>query len=366
MRIGVNARLLEKAVGIGQYTLNLYKHMAEDHPEDEFVLVTRKNVKVDLPNNVSIKVIPEKKWIPFASLKKGYWEQIQVPKFFKKEKLDVIHYTYPASPLKKLKTPSTVTVHDTIPWDDKRYTKSFRSKIYFWLTKRSLKKEKTIIAVSETSKRDLLNLIHGDPKRVHVTYEAASESFAQNVECRMKNEEYLIYVGGYDVRKNVPQLIEIFEKISPEFLNLKLLLVSGEGFLQKNVKNSNINILTTGFVEEQELAKLYRGAKAFINISEKEGFNLPILEAAYSETPILTSDIPLHRELYDPHVLFLPLQDQEKAATLVSNFIKNPKIQKKLREETKKLREKYTWEEAAKKTYEILTTLKCSGSSPHI
>ncbi len=374
MRIGVNARWLErKETGIGQYTLNLFRKLATDHPEDEFTLVVRQKVDHKFPKNVRIKVIPEKKWLILSGLKKGFWEHCQLRRYFNSKKFELIHLTYPAYPIRGLKVPSVTTIHDIIPWQDARYRQKLRSKIYFWFTGKALRKAPHFLAVSETTKKDFTHHFGIDPSKVTVTYEAVSDAYklpttttTTTTTLQLQTTHYLLYIGGYDPRKNVPKLISLLSQLEDE--NLTLVLAGGKVSdtnlynsydLQKNTEKGKLNILKTGFLNEEELGALYKEAKALINISEKEGFNLPILEAAYVGTPVITSDIPVHRELYEDYAIFLPLDDDAEALKILKDFMQNPKAPKT------NLKEKYNWEDAAKRTYEaykLTTTQKCFGS----
>jgi len=384
MKIAANARWLERTyTGIGQYTLHLFRQLAKDHPKDTFTLVVRKKIKHKFPKNIHVKVIPEKKWLLLSSLKKGYWEHCQLRKYFSQQKFDLIHFTYPAYPLCGISKPAITTIHDIIPWEDKRYNKSLRSKIYFWLTKKALRKCPQFIAVSETTKNKFSREFKIPSSRITVTYEAVSPEYSkQQSALRTKNYGLgttLIYVGGYDPRKNVEKLIKLLGKLNEP--DLTLVLAGGKIMknkfynaydLQKSSKKSTINILKTGFVSEKELGALYRSAVAVINISENEGFNLPLLEAGYTETPIITSDIPVHRELYEGHAILLPLNNNAKALKTLKQFIHNPNLQEKYKKKASKLKEKYTWEKSAKKTYESyqktthLPSKQCLGSSGYI
>lgn len=371
MEIGVNARFLEKReTGIGQYTRSLFRKLAEINPNDNFTLVVRQKIDQEFPQNVRVKIIPEKKWLLFGGPKKGFWEHCQLRRFFNSKKFDLVHFTYPAYPIRGLAVPSVTTIHDVIPWQDKRYRRKIRSKIYFWLTGKALKKAPQFIAVSETTKHDFAKRFRINPNKITVTYEAVSDHYKNPTgSYKLPATNYLLYVGGYDARKNVKKLVSLVSQLKDP--NLTLILAGGKVKngklydsynLQKSSQESNVNVLKTGFLNEEELSALYKNAKALINISEKEGFNLPLLEAAYVGTPVITSDIPVHRELYGDYAVFLPLNDDKKSLKILRQFMKNPQTPKV------DLKEKYNWENSAKSTYNAyLKTIKqCSGSREYI
>ena len=364
LKIGVNARLLaEPYTGIGRYTQHLFNKLAKAHPLDEFTLVTYKPVETKFPRNVRIVVIPEKWWLFSASLKKGFWESTQLTNFFKKNKFDILHYTYPC-PLSEQK--AIVTIHDVIPFKTPEYQRRLRSKIYFGQIKKALAKAPIqFLAVSETTKREAEKYLGIPGQKITTTYEAASDTYLREPKDLLSkfniDKPYLLYVGGYDARKNVDYLCQIFRTIQPKFPDLKLVLAGGKLHkdklyssydLPKSIEKGKINLLRTGFVSEEELSALYGQSVALINLSKQEGFNLPLLEAGYAGTPIVASDIEVHRELYEENALFLPLDDPEKASQTLTEFLKNPARQEEFRTRAKELRDKYTWEKTAEKTYE--------------
>lgn len=127
MKIGINGRFLTKPfTGIGQYTKNLFKELAKIDSKNQYVFVVNENVPRSLVNsfgeNVKILILPEGK-IGSAGMKKTWWEQIQLPELFLKEKCELVVYPYPSNPWTKdwykkgVKT--IVTVHDCIPWANK-------------------------------------------------------------------------------------------------------------------------------------------------------------------------------------------------------------------------------------------------------
>jgi len=374
MKIGINARFISQPyTGIGQYTVNLFKKLAGISKGDEFVLVSNQKTEEKFPLNITVKIIPEKKWLISASLKKLYWEQVQVPRFFTKNNFDILHFTYPAYPLKGLKTQSFITIHDLIQFADPQYLKKLRSRVYAWITKKCLtrasKNQKVkFVAVSDTTKSEFEKFFTIDRKKIQTIYEGASEEFLRPVTAKTNMKKpYLLYVGGYDPRKNIGYLLEVFEGVQKEIPEMNLVLAGGQALksdfygsydLQNGTKGYTLNTLKTGFVSEEELNSLYKEAEAFINLSGGEGFNLPVLQSAYAGTPIIISDIPVHRELYSNHALLIPTNDAKNASGEIVAFMQNENLKEKLRKETTMLRAKYTWDKAAKKYYQLyLTTL---------
>lgn len=321
--------LVKPFTGIGQYTQNLFKELARIDSENEYILAVPEKIPHEIerkfPKNVIVKILAEKK-IGTAGMRKTWWEQIQIPEFFKLEHVDLAFFTYPSNPWtrdwykKGVKT--VVVVHDCIPWMNRHYRKGILSKLYHSQTKKAVGLADLVFTVSGSSKNDIEKYCKVDGSKIEVVYNDVSEEyknppgkeFSKEVLGRfsLKNSRFILYVGGYDERKNVNFLIEEYLKFSAEHPGIPLVLAGGKlfsGGLYKSFDSlENLgNIVKTGFLKEEELACLYRNCLAFVNLSKQEGFNLPILEAANSGAAMILSDIPVHREVAEDSAIFVDI-----------------------------------------------------------
>ncbi len=378
MKIGVNARLLTKPfTGIGQYTRNLLAELARDDAETQYILVVPEEIPHKLvgefPKNVEIKILREKKF-PSGGMRKTWWEQIQVPEFFMREKVDVAFFTYPSNPWTSdwyRQGPKTaVTVHDCIPWMNKSYRKGILSKLYHSQTRKAVAKADLVLTVSGSSKKDIEKVCKVDAAKIEVVYNDVSpvykedphQAFVTEVLGRysLKSEKYFLYVGGYDERKNVNHLVEEYLKFAENHKGTPLVLAGGKLFNGKLYKsfdklNNLGNIVKTGFLGEEELACLYRNSLAFVNLSQHEGFNLTILEAANSGAAMILSNIPVHREVAEDSAMFVGFGGGEvvKAMEQMLNEKKRSEWQRKAEE----LSKKYSWKKYAHIVKDMLHSL---------
>ncbi|MBD3360416.1 glycosyltransferase [Candidatus Peregrinibacteria bacterium] len=371
MKIGVNARLLTKPfTGIGQHTKNLFGELARLDSENEYTLVVPGEVDEDIfksfPENVKIKVLKERK-IGTAGMKKTWWEQISVPEFFEKEKVDIAFFPYPSNPWTKdwykkgIKT--FVTVHDCVPWTRKEYRKGFASKMYHSQTKKAVKLADIVFTVSEVSKKDIIDICGIDKNKIKVIYndadivykEKISEDYKIKVleKFNLKGKKFFLYVGGYDERKNVSYLLEEYAEYDGE---AGLVLAGGKLFDKKlynsyEKKIQGQNVVRTGFLKEKELAVLYQNCSSFVNFSRQEGFNIPILEAANCGAPLILSDIEVHKEIADDAAVFV---DTDKKGGGVEALKKVFRHQKEFSKKAEKLAEKYSWKKSANKIIDVI------------
>jgi len=306
MKIGINARFLTNPyTGIGQYSINLLQALAKIDHENEYFLLTPELVELNLPESFRQIRVPEKKY-KSASLRKANWEQVLVPQEMEKLGVDLAHFLYPCNPNKKLSIPTIVTVHDVIPWVLPEYRKKLRSKIYHFQVKRALKKADHIITVSKFSKKEIERVLKIEEKNISVTYLASTLDQKKETVSDLKlRRDFFLYVGGYDERKNVPKLIEAYQKHIANHHKIDLILVGGknknlEGLINKKYQE-HINgkftvkpegkIVFTDLLSPEELTYLYKEAKALVHPSQYEGFNLPLIEAMFFSSIFKTLSI---------------------------------------------------------------------------
>lgn len=365
MKIGVNAApLLKPFTGIGQYTKNLFKELAAIDPENEYLLVVHKELNgVGFPKNVRVVVLPEKKF-PLAGMRKTWWEQISLPEFFEKEKVDIAFFPYPSNPWTKdwykkgIKT--VVTVHDCIPWKHKQYRKGLLSKMYHAQTKKAVKWADLVFTVSKASRKDLIDICDVAPEKVRVVYNDAGEAYKKAgdssilAELGLKKGRYFLYCGGYDERKNVEFLVE--EYLSGDF-DFPLVLAGGQLFNSKLYGSidkvaDKSGVLKTGFLEEAKLAGLYQNCLAFVHLSKEEGFNIPLLEAANCGAPLILSNIPVHREVAGEAAMFVELK-KGSAVAMIKHCLDN-EVRERFSRKSQELAQNYSWKTSAKKVKDML------------
>ncbi len=372
MKIAVNARFLGKPyTGIGQYTKNLFKELAKIDIGNEYLLVVPEDVPDEVkslfPGNVELKVLSERKRGP-AGFRKTWWEQIQIPEFFKKEKVDIAFFPYASNPWSadwyKNGIKTVVTIHDCIPWKNKKYRRKLLSKMYHAQSKKAVNKADLVFTVSKTSKKDITQFCKVDEGKIKVVYndagdaykEEVSESYAKSIleKYQLSEGRYFIYCGGYDERKNVDTLIKEYFMFVKDGEMIPLVLVGDKLFDNKLYSSFESysqeaagRLVQTGFVDDKTLAALYARSLAFVHLSEEEGFNIPLLEAANCGAPLILSDIEIHREIAGDMADFVDPDNEGEMAKMMANFS----------EKSGDLSEKYSWKKSAQMVKDMLSSL---------
>ena len=372
MKIGINGRFLNKPfTGIGQYTKNLFKELAKIDSENEYIFVVTESLPKSLVNsftkNVKILVLPEGR-IGSAGMKKTWWEQIQLPELFLKEKCELVVYPYPSNPWTKdwykkdIKT--VVTVHDCIPWTNKNYQRGILSRMYHAQSKKAVGLADFVLTVSEASKKEIEKICAVKSSKIKVIYNDADEAYKTSSKSgilkkfNLKSGKYFIYAGGYDERKNVKYLMSEFAEFQKTNEDIFLVLAGGKIVNQKlygSFDGDNKNIIKTGFLESEDLGFLYKNSIAFVHMSKEEGFNIPLIEAVNCGTALILSDIKVHREIADGSAIFVNTKSDEALVKSLEKVMRE-KVKKEFVKKSSLLAKKYSWKKSAKKLKDMLSS----------
>ena len=319
MKIAFDAkRIFNNFTGLGNYGRAVVSNLAQHHPKHAYHLFTPK-VKE------TAETIPFLK-PPFHVHQGGgaLWRTSGIKKDLKKEGIDIYHGLSHEIPIGIQKTgiKSVVTIHDLII---KIYPNQFPfidRQIYDFKFKHACENADVVIAISESTKEDIVKYYGIEEAKIHVNYLSANPIFERQFSNEEKESvlkkydlpsEFMLYVGSIIERKNLLSIIKAMELL-PADLDLPLVVVGkGKAYFQKIKKYLKTNpirnqIIFTKYIETADLPAIYQSAQLFIFPSIYEGFGIPVIEALHSGTPVITSDISSLPEaggdaafLVDPH-----------------------------------------------------------------
>lgn len=362
MRIGIDGRLWSQT-GIGRYIKNICTNLSEIDKKNGYVLFVLKSDKKEVED-----VIKNKNWkivaVDFRWHSLG--EQIRFPGVIKKEKVDLMHFTYQQGVPIFYKKPFIITIHDLIKHHyltgkastGPVWLYGFKMLAYKILINSASRNAKKIIAVSNTTRDEIFDHLMVNKKNVEVVYEAADD-FESNSNKNNDLGKYFLYVGNIYPHKNVENLMKAFYSLS-EKKEVKLVFVGSNDYFYQRFKNDISKLINSGKVivkeniTDSKLAEYYSNAVCLIRPSLMEGFSLPPLEALQSGCLVLASDIPVHKEIFGDSVIYFnpnDIVDMEKKMDYVLNL--NDKAKEEKIKEGKLLTEKFSWEKAAKETLKI-------------
>lgn len=314
MHVAVNAWFWgQPATGSGQYIRHLLPALTTLAPTARFTPVVPVGAEANwsAPNVVwhkapGLEFLTSNRFGSRTSdLYKLWFEQVVFPRAVAEQEADVAHVPYFAAPVRPA-TPTVVTVHDLIPMVLPAYRGSALVRAYTRLVAAGARRANAIIADSEWSKRDIVAHLKIDPQRVHVIPLAAGPHFRparteEIARVRARHnlpDRYVLYLGGFDQRKNVPALLRAFARLQAgPGLGLVIagrLPARDTAFApdprriaaQLGIEKS---VVFPGWIDERDKPALYSGAEFFAFPSAYEGFGLPVLEAMACGAPVVTS-----------------------------------------------------------------------------
>lgn len=369
MRIAVDGRSMQgNRRGMGVYTHSLIEAMARRGSAGDVTVFYDETLSdPDPPVGAGVRGVTLAN--PGGML---YWEQVALP--LAARRFDVLHAPANGCPV-WAPCPVVVTLHDAIFMRRLReisevlYLRQilghlYRTKVYPVAARRA----RQVITVSEASKRDIVEVFGIPGDRITVTHEALPESFSraepdppEKVRGKFGIEgAYLLAMGAYEKRKNIPLLFRVMEWLSSSRSTCPQLVLTGAENLWATRYAAEVKWRRIGhlvkflpYASVAELKGLYRGAAALLWPSRREGFGLPLLEAMSCGTPVITSDIPCHREIARDAALFVHPDDELGWRNAVARIMTDRVLRCSLREKGETRHREFSWDEAARKTLEV-------------
>jgi glycosyltransferase involved in cell wall biosynthesis len=238
---------------------------------------------------------------------------------------------------KGLKIKKIITVHDISP-KIMPFTLPFSHRIYYnFILKRNIHTADHLITVSDFSKQEIIKYYGANPENISVIYNAARDVFKPLTEIEKSDirnkyaggERYFIYLGSINERKNADKIIKAFEIFKSTTKSGQKLILAGKrmGKFDKVINSLadspfKNDIIELGYVEDSLAASLLASADALINLSEYEGFGMPIVEAMQCGVPVVASHNSCFPEIIqDAGLLTNPLDTAQIAKDIFTVFL---------------------------------------------
>jgi glycosyltransferase involved in cell wall biosynthesis len=312
MQIGFDAkRYFHNRTGLGNYSRDLINTLIHQHPEDRFFLYDKHPEIEHLPQHV----------VAVPPLNGGFlWRERGIQTEIKRYQLDVFHGLSNELPFGKWpdRVKKIVSIHDVIFKHYPEHYAFLDRSIYHYKTRHAIAVADAIIATSNATAHDLINLYQAPVDKVKVVYQTCGEqhrvtyslSAIQALQAKYRlPEQFIVYVSSFQTRKNHLTLLKAYAAVSGKLPPLVLAGKSGDTlndvkrFVQEHQLSNRVQILTE--VDNAELPLLYRAASWFVYPSMIEGFGIPLIEAAHAALPMAVNDIPVFKELAsDDAILF--------------------------------------------------------------
>lgn len=379
MRIGIDCRTIlnPKAgnlAGIAHYTYYLVKNLLKADKLNEYVLFFDHRAKdiihEFLEPNTSIrffKYSQYKRFLPFI------YSHMLTASTLDQEKLHVYHSPANIVPV-RYKGKFCVTVHDLAIY---RRPDLFPSRQGFsvkYIVPQSIDGASRIIAVSNSTKNDIVQFFEVDEAKVQVIYEGVEaqrfqldsshpDMLAQVMAKYDISRDYLLFVGTLEPRKNLIRLLEAFYELlkrRPEIAKrYQLVLAGGKGWLYEEIFEEVTNrgldehVVFTGYLPAEDIPRIFAAATGFVYPSMYEGFGLPVLEAMAAGVPVITSNVSAMPEVAGEATLLVDPLDIEGISRAMERLLSDDELRRSLSEKGRARAQGFTWEKCAKETMEV-------------
>ncbi len=383
LRIGVDLRPLitGKISGIEQYTISVLSELVRIDHDNTYVLFyvaykdQDKNL-IDLLNQYPILKSPnveirKLKWPNLPFLLHAFFKSLNWPKAdVVCGGLDVMWMPSPRLlPLSK-KCAKVTTFHDLIFILFPQFF-SLESRIWQWQMSYGYeaKISDAVIAVSKSTKRDMVRLLHADPSKIKVIYEGVGKDYFNPADEKtftyLKDkwklpEQYIYYVGSVEPRKNLATVVRALRQLQTDKSDTIKLVVSGgkswlNSELYQTIKELGLEekVIFTGRVSEEEKIAFLQHAFVFVFPSFYEGFGLMVLEAFASGCPVITANNSALPEIAGDAGILIDATDFNALAKEIGNLLSNPSKRSEMIGKGKKIAREFGWETTARKTLRV-------------
>lgn len=365
MRIGINALLLSaqpgyRRSGINRYLEQLIAALPAVLGEDELVVYAGRGLApLSPPLAHGWRCAPLGVNLPALRVA---WEHLALPAAVWRDHLDLFHGPVNVLP-RGLPCPAVVTIHDLAFL---RWPEHLPRRRYHYLAhevRAAARRAARILAVSQSTKSDVVTMLGIAPERVAVTPLGVDDRFHPMPPDRItqwRNERgchrpFILAVGTLEPRKNLPTLLRAFSRLTPQIPH-DLALVGPAGWLtgelQATLERLRLGdrVRLTGYVADAELPFWYAAAEAFVFPSFYEGFGLPVLEAMACGTPVITSNVSALPEVAGDAALLVSPDDDAALAEAILRVVTDPALATALRQRGLERARLFTWHRTAVET----------------
>jgi len=370
LRIGIDTLAAHyKKTGIGTYISSLANTLPRVDGTNEYrLLVSRENAPIfedGLPRTVKVF---GPRVIDHTSVR-VVWEHLCLPRVAVREGVSLLHCPTFIVPM-RWRGPTVVTIHD-LTWFTHAGQHIPVKRVYYQrLIPIAVRRAVRVIAITESTRRDLLRIL-GVPEEKVVVVPYGVDRIFRPVEdagriaaLRQRYgipERYLLFVGMLEPRKNLVRVVQAFGQLksSDPILPHMLVLAGNKGWGYEEVRREverlglEREVVFTGPVPHDELPPLFSGADVFVYPSLYEGFGLPVVEAMACGTPVITSNVSSLPEVAGDAGLLVDPLDVAALARAMRRVLSDGDLRQVMQMKGLEQAARFTWEETARRTLQV-------------
>ena len=382
MNIGYDGkRAFQNKTGLGNYSRSLLSILNRYFPQLQYTLFAPKKTNLfDIDSYHNFQTIQPQNF--FYKKLPSLWRRIGIVKQIDQAHLDIYHGLSNELPknIEKLNIKTVVTIHDLI---FERFPKTYHLDERYthrWKIKRACKIADAVIAISEQTKNDLIELYGVSPQKITVCYQSCNPIFEKTIsEIEKSNvkkkyqlpDQYFLFVSSITARKNLIAICRAMI-ILKDTLAIPLVII-GDGKIEKNevkqlMKENGIehrllflNELSAAkedsFTSAADFPAIYQQALALVYPSIFEGFGLPILEAMWSGLPVICSSVSSMPEVAEDAALYFSPEDTNQLAQHLQAIASDQQLAKILKDKGREQAKKFSTENYANQIIKIYKSL---------
>ena len=377
MRIGFDAkRAAQNRTGLGNYSRFVIRGLMESFPDNQYVAYIPNERRMqyfdEIPLRDKIKVcLPVAKvWRCLRSL----WRVFGITDDIRKDGIDIFHGLSNELPLniRKAGCKSVVTIHDLIFLHYPKYYHLIDRKIYNYKFRRACENADRVIAVSDFTKKEIIQYYGIDEKKIDVVYQGCDPVFAKEVSDEVKKDvserhnlpdRFLLYVGSIEERKNLLLAVKAVVMLHEKGENINIVAVGRStpyldevvGYAEASGISHLIHIRHG--VNYDDLPVFYKLATAFVYPSRIEGFGIPMLEAISSGLPAIGCTGSCLEEAGGPHCIYVDPDDAQAMSAALCRVVSDKELRETMIREGYKYARNFTDEVLAGKVHETYSSI---------
>ncbi|MFH1645365.1 MAG: glycosyltransferase family 1 protein [Candidatus Omnitrophota bacterium] len=354
MRIGFDARMITHP-GIGRYIKNILSGMLGQQGPENFCLFGNQDRLSVFSSCTEI--------VPYDAKIYGINEVLY--QGFNNKELNVLHVPHYNVPWRKGNYKLIVTIHDLIHLKVKGVANYCKQKVFLTMLSKVVNYADKIVAVSESTKDDIISFFPKAESKINVIYEAADDEFKMidknNSALGMLKEKYclpekiILFVGTVKPHKNIAGLIDAYLKLKAKGVQHTLVIVGRynekENRLLSKIHSSDALFL--GEVPSEHLPALYNLAQLLVMPSFCEGFGFPVLEAMACGTPVVTSKVSSLPEVVGEAGIYFNPNNSDNIAEAISKVLSDEQLRQDLIVKGFERVKNFSWQKAAEETLSI-------------